>query len=380
MKKNPKMRSLMTFGYSLLAGALCILLILYGDAVREGVVSGLEACAQVIIPSLFLFMAVSGFIAQSRAGEVLSRPFSFLTRRLLKLPECMGAAVILSCIGGYPVGARTIASLLERGKIDRKTAERAICFCCNAGPSFVVTAVGARMLGSVRAGAVLLLAHLLSSLLLGVLYGIREPVPRRSSSGQPALPPAEAFITGVNNATSGILTICAFVVFFSAFGQLLKVSGITSAAAGWAARLFHSPMITQEAVSSVIIGLLEVTTGCLGASALPSPLPQLIIPFLLSFAGFSIIFQVRSILAPYQLRFTAFLWFRLLHGVLTVILAFPFLPSMGPSVGVYGVLDTPVGYHTPNTPLITILLLIIFAFLLQRLTLPQGHPKAKRKG
>ena len=149
-----------------LLAALCAALLMRGDTVREGVKEGLRASAQVVIPSLYLFMALSGTIAHSRAGELLSRPLSPLTRRLLKLPSCMGPALLLSAVGGYPVGAKAIAILLEQGRISRKDAQRAICFCCNAGPSFVITAVGVHLLGSARMGAVLLFVHLFCSLFM----------------------------------------------------------------------------------------------------------------------------------------------------------------------------------------------------------------------
>ena len=41
-------------------------------------------------------------------------------------------------------------------------------FCVNAGPAFIISAVGAGMMGSVRMGAVLFAAHILASLLLGI--------------------------------------------------------------------------------------------------------------------------------------------------------------------------------------------------------------------
>ena len=41
-------------------------------------------------------------------------------------------------------------------------------FCVNAGPAFIISAVGAGMLGSVRMGVVLFAAHILASVLVGI--------------------------------------------------------------------------------------------------------------------------------------------------------------------------------------------------------------------
>lgn len=45
-------------------------------------------------------------------------------------------------------------------------------FCVNGGPAFIISAVGAGMMGSVRFGVVLFTAHLLASLLIGIGGGI----------------------------------------------------------------------------------------------------------------------------------------------------------------------------------------------------------------
>lgn len=73
----------------------------------------------------------------------------------------------MSMTGGYPVGARTIAQLLEQGRIQPRTARRMLCFCINAGPAFVVSTVGAALYSSVQAGFCLLTAHLGASALVG---------------------------------------------------------------------------------------------------------------------------------------------------------------------------------------------------------------------
>ena len=86
----------------------------------------------------------------------------------------MGSVVLLSLIGGYPMGAKSIAGLLEQGRLDRATAQRMLPFCCCAGPSFIITAVGSGMFGSAQAGILLYLVQLFVSILLGAVLGMRE--------------------------------------------------------------------------------------------------------------------------------------------------------------------------------------------------------------
>ncbi len=338
---------------SALAAVLCVMLLARGGAVRRGALEGLKSCGNIIIPSLYLFMVLSGFIARSAVGDVLARPLAPVTRYVFRLPACMGPAIVLSCIGGYPVGARTIADLLDEGSITDRQAERALCFCCNAGPSFVVTAIGSGMLGSSTAGGILLAAHLLSSLLMGALLSLRSPLPPKQHVRPVRAPLPEAFIAGVNSATSGILSICAFVVFFSAFSALLEDCG---------------PLSGSGVLRCVLIGLLEVTTGCMEAASLPGRWPCLLIPIFISFAGLSILFQIRAILAGRSLHFGRFYLCRILHAGMTLAFSCPFLWGMDRTIDVFASQVSPVSCHTPDTPVTAVLLMLLSAAILWRAT------------
>lgn len=352
--------------FSLLLALLCLGLLFFGEAVRQGAKNGLLTCANVIIPSLYLFMAMAGFIAASPAGVILSRPLAPFVRHVLRLPEALGAAVVLSFIGGYPVGARAIVDLLERGKITNAQAQRAVAFCCNAGPSFVVTAVGGALLGSVKCGALLLAAHIIAALLLGVLLARGQKTPPRAGANAPCLSYSQAFIHGVNGATGGILTICAFVVFFSAFGALLAASGTVSLLSS----LFSKglPFVSPEAVNTVICGILEVTSGCIAAARLPGSLPAVLIPLFLSFSGLSIIFQVRACFAAHPFSMGRFIFCRVLHAALTLALSYPFLQLPIFATEAFSAAEPPLVYRTPNTPIITALLLLVLGCVLYRLS------------
>ena len=60
-----------------------------------------------------------------------------------------------------------MGELLKSGSITRREAGRMLLFCVNAGPAFVVSTVGAGLLGNARYGVVLLAAHMLASLTIG---------------------------------------------------------------------------------------------------------------------------------------------------------------------------------------------------------------------
>ena len=325
------------------------------QAVASGVRAGLEACAAVVIPSLFPFMILAGLCSSTPAGQALSNGIWRLFRWALPLPRQLGAVFLMSFLGGFPVGARMLSDLVAQKRIDPKTASRALCFCVNAGPSFLISAVGGQMLGSLPAGLALLAAQICSALVIARVTLRRQ----RQKPNLPAFsyPPfATAFVESVRSACAGILSICAFVVAFSAFAALLQATGIfhflaaaVGGCTGW----------DQAFVSALFTGILEVTAGCLKACALGGQRGFLLCAFLVSSASLSIFFQVRSCFpAKTPVRFGPLAISRLAHGALTTGFALLFSRLLPPAVLAAGSFSSvPVPKAAPHTAAITLCLM-----------------------
>ena len=95
-------------------------------------------CAQTLIPSLFPFFVLSSLLIACGASELLSALLSPLMRPLFGLSGTGAAALALGLCGGYPVGARTAAELVENGALSQEEGERLLAFCNNAGPGFLL--------------------------------------------------------------------------------------------------------------------------------------------------------------------------------------------------------------------------------------------------
>lgn len=63
--------------------------------------------------------------------------------------------ILLSLIGGYPVGAKMLAAKSAAGAAGSRTAERLLCFCVNCSPAFLIAGVGIPYFHSVEVGCVL---------------------------------------------------------------------------------------------------------------------------------------------------------------------------------------------------------------------------------
>ena len=106
------------------AAAAAFLILRYPQLSADGAREGLNLCALIVIPALFPFMALCAFISQSGLSARLGKLLSPVTRVLFHLEGNAGAAILMSWIGGYPVGARSADALYQQGQISLSDAQR----------------------------------------------------------------------------------------------------------------------------------------------------------------------------------------------------------------------------------------------------------------
>lgn len=290
---------------SAVVAASAAAIFIYPDEIKSGVIEGLALCAEVIIPSMFIFAVLANFAAESGAARLIALPVSYLFSPLFKIPKNAVYAVIMSFISGYPVGAAGVARLYKNGEIDRSTAVRMLSFCVNASPPTVIVAIGG-LLGSYKIGWIMYGSHILASILIGAVTAvfikmpeIKKTVPTKQKS------PAECFVNATAEACSQMMAISGFVVFFCA---VMSVIGD------------KSPYLTA---------VLEVTSGAKLLAASGASVP--IIAGLIGFGGIAVICQVMSI-AKGIASLTELLFERVANGVLTTAICTACLKLFGESI------------------------------------------------
>lgn len=325
---------------------LCILVLLiacgllrYAPQIALGVGGALQNCAMLLIPSLFPFMVLAAFAASTEAGVQLSRWVAAVLHPITGLPHTIGASFFMSFLGGFPVGAQMLSRQLQRGEIDRETAEKALCCSVNAGPSFLIGTIGA--LFHPKAGILLLVAQICSSLCIAAALFYRK---RTTTTITACVTQPDALVASVRSAASGMFGICAFVTAFSACSALLQACGLLELLANTLAVLL--PVQSTAAYSALLVGLLEVTNGCIAAAALPNGLP--LTAFLVSFSSLSILFQVKSCFET-SISFRPLYLSRIFHGALTCFF-FSLLQRLFPNILQTASLSgSPVFSAEPNT-------------------------------
>ena len=303
--------------FCLTAVLVGVALLVFSGPASDAIGKSMEVCGSVLIPSLFPFMVFSIFVVKSGLSEILSRFSEPVTRLLFQLPGCTAAAITAGFLGGYPAAAQSIAALLESGRISPAQAERMSRFCLCAGPAFVLSAVGGRMLGSTQTGLLLYAAQLIAALSIGIIEARFVPPEDKKKNAaapcEPPLPLSAALIQSVEAGVQSLLKLCAAACLCGVLSALLSGAGITGA---FTALLDRTGLLAVSAALPDI--LLEVTDGC-RAAVRAGAYPVLLCSLALSWGGLCIHLQIFSALGTLKIRKGRFYLFRLLQTLLSAL-------------------------------------------------------------
>ncbi len=283
--------------------ALCAGLLVFSENCSEGIINGLEFCLKILVPSLFPFMAVSSFVVKSGMALQLGKPFGGIIKRLFGLNQSFAPIIILSMLGGYPVGARGIYQLYKNNLASKAEAEKAVMFAVCAGPGFLINFVGISLYHNRKLGLILLTSQIISMLIIGIALNIFDKNKVNYNSEKEitsnSLPFSNALVDSATDSSRGILSICIFVVLFSAFIGMID------------------NIIPDGATKNFIYILLEI---CSAVNRLSADCPFELIAFAVGFGGLCVHFQIFSAIGDLKINKLSFFCIRIIQGLITSLL------------------------------------------------------------
>ena len=260
----------------LLSFLFLIVLFIFSKEAALGAKNGLFLSIKVIIPTLFPFTVISLFFTNLGGFYYLS-----------KIIGVKFSLWLLSAIGGYPMGALIINELKE--EINEDFLKKSLFFSINAGPSFVINAIGTALFKSAKIGYILLLAHLIASFIVCLFVGSKNIKITKYNKDINA---TNLFFKTLYIATENMLKITASVMFASTIIELVK---------------------SIDFLKNLSL-FLEVTSGIYKADK-----NLYFIVFLLGFSGVSVILQVKTILGNFNKKITSLIFERLVIGLISVL-------------------------------------------------------------
>ena len=257
-----------------------LVLILDGKTALEGARQGIELCLRTVVPSLFPFFLLSILLTSSFMDSSLPllRPLG----RLCGVPKGAESLLVAGFLGGYPVGAQSIAAAYRAGQLHKKEAERLLAFCNNAGPAFLFGMVATMFPRRWMAWA-LWGIHMAGAVLAAVLIPGQRGNQVTMSPARPT-----SLSAALHSALRVMATVCGWVVLFRVILAFLS---------RWFLWLLPAP--AQVAVT----GPLELSNGCCELMAVTDVrLRFCICAGMLAFGGLCVTMQTLSVTSGLSLK------------------------------------------------------------------------------
>lgn len=260
----------------LLAALGFSLLILDAKTALSGAQDGINLCIRTVIPSLFPFFVLSILLTGLLSGRNI--PFLRPIGRFLGIPSGAEALMVIGFLGGYPVGAQSIAQACQNGQLSERDAKRMLGFCNNAGPAFLF-GMTASLFHAPAAPWALWGIHIISALLASVV------LPKGPGTAASLSPGGEMSLQkALSRSVRVMAEVCGWVVLFRVVIAILQ---------RWCLWLL------PETVQLVLTGILELTNGCCGLASLAGEgLRFLLCACFLGFGGICVAMQTLSVTGP----------------------------------------------------------------------------------
>ena len=293
-----------------LFSAVFLIFLIYNPALCTlGAAKGLSLWYKQVLPALFPAMAAASFLISRKSIQAA----------LKHLPFPASAAFLSGLLCGSPMGALTCSGLYASKLLSQRSARWVVCFVQLPSPLFLSGFVASTLLAlpAKMRFIFLLCAYLpfLASFLLCTLLFLLKPTAKYSISLEKDIQKAASPEPSLNDICDTCLLLLVrigvLLMFFSILSEFLNSSA------------------PQSAVQTILIGMLEMTTGISKISSLNTlslRCKSAICLFLLGFGGICVHIQVRQAWQQSDFPIFRYILVRFLFGLCSS-LCFLFLNS-----------------------------------------------------
>lgn len=270
--------------------------------------SGLETWYKHMIPSLFPFMVLSGFLLRSGLSMQLASLLNPLLGRIFRLSTSCIYIIIMGFLCGFPMGANVIAESLSLDRITKREAEFLLSFCNNIGPvyfiSFAYTTCPFLSLGltiSIMYGVPLLYGLILR-------YTRYRDIPYTKASFCTEHPHnnknyLDVFQESLQKSITAIVTLGAYMVIFN----VLQLP------------LYNTFYKMSEIVLCIFKGLIEINSGISSISFYPE-IYTIVYFLFLPFGGLCCFFQTYAMIKDTPLSLGKYFTHKIIQTIITLLI------------------------------------------------------------
>jgi sporulation integral membrane protein YlbJ len=284
--------------------------------VSEGVFNGLKIWVNNMIPYLLPMSILSNILLQYNFLYRISEKLSFLSNKIFNSKYAF-IPYFISFVVGYPSGAMTVNTMASFKRIDSSEANALMVFTNNCSFQFMAGAVSFSMLGDLKLAKYIAIPHLLGALLIGIIIkkgSISTAFTKEKKHKYISF--YDAFNSSIYKSITSILSIGGVIVIFSVFSNFFDNLLIS------VSKYLPLSINLSDIIHSVLTGILEISNGCsvTASSVLPLDVKLIIINFLISFSGISVIFQTIAVANDFDFKISNYVFYRAIQGILSVII------------------------------------------------------------
>ncbi|MFZ5352613.1 MAG: sporulation integral membrane protein YlbJ [Bacillota bacterium] len=322
-----------TYVWSAIFLLLVLSIIAFPSEAYKAALEGLKLWLNVVFPALLPFFICIEILIGLGVVSLLGAMFKGFMHPVFNVPGEASFAFFMSIASGYPVGSKIVSDLRSNNICSQVEGQRMLNLCSTSGPLFIIGAVATGILGNPRLGFLLAVSHYMSAITVGLFMRfyrkdirshwsciqnnpLKEMLEYKAKDGR-----TMGVLLGdsVKNGVNLIMLIGGFIILFSVISSILKLTGILPAVSKLICSVLPFLSLDEKLVSSLIIGILEVTNGIKECAALDvQPLKSLVaISFMIGFGGLSVNAQVLSLIAATDLKFGLYLIIKAFQGVIS---------------------------------------------------------------
>ncbi len=265
-----------------------------------------------IFPSLFPMFIISSLLVEIDLPKVMGSVFKRPMKMLFNTKGEGAFIFFLSMITGFPSSAKYLDDLMEKGQINKRDCEKILMFTFFSNPLFIVNTIGNTFLGDIRYGYFLLSAHIMGNIFVGITFrGFNKNITNDNMKTYNL-----SYLNNKINECNLFKVLLNSIK--SSIDILLNIFGIVTFSLIVISLVFNDPSSFYQ---NVLVGLIEMTTGLkyLSLGGADITVKLMLSAFFISFGGFSIHFQIMSILTKRKVKYLPFLISRVFHALYSMI-------------------------------------------------------------
>lgn len=304
----------------LLLIAVCVLLAInrrYSTAVTNGVCLWF-AC---VLPALFPYFFITTVLSSLSVTSKIAKRISPVTVKAFSVNGCVGYALIMSFISGYPLGAKIISDLKNDKLISNEEAVRGSALCSFSSPMFLIGSVGSIMFNSTAFGLALFLCHFLSVLLTGFIFSFYKRKTHPPLNSEMVFRKADFKIyESVYSSVTSVLSVGGIITLFYLLCEILSSLNLLTPL-----NVLLTPIFGENIAKTISLGIFECTLSLKNLSLsgiTPFSLP--VACACCSFGGLSVIVQSVAFLSSAKIKIAPFFLSKILSAIFAFVLGLIF--------------------------------------------------------